>query len=254
MKRNLSGTKITKGHTKLDKPIIWTNEQDQFLKQEIGDKALVTWRAICKKFNKEFSPIKRTSKECEARWKEMNAGPNYNEELLILLMFYKNRLQIIDDIMKPRIDVYEYMAKLLGKLKARISTLSHTKMNHLEKLQYILCIDKAFHPENILNKELEEFREAKDDWLELAQELGQTKIKPSEVNLHEFSQKLAKQIEESLSIMIESTNNDLKGLMHERKDNPSHIHVENYQDPGSQISRINVFLLANYFHHYGAND
>ena len=254
MKRSSTDSEVDQSSVKRKQSKTWTDEQDQFLRKETERVEIINWRNICKRFNKEFKPIRRTMKECEGRWKELAFVLTFNEELLILLMFYKGQVDLAKTLFESKINIEIYLKKLLQELKEKSYEIALGKFSYLCELQFILCVDLSFNPSEYLKDELEEFRDGRKDWLEVAQIAARRIDKLNEKKLHEVAKHIVEDLEKGLCLIVESNINDLKDIMHERKDNPSQMNPGFNLDSINPILRLNLNFFPNYYRQYESNN
>ena len=243
MKRSLEGAIKKSAKSRKCKP--WTQEEDVFLR-DLCMEEVKNWKEICKKINKKFAKPKRTAKNCEERWKILNASLGYNEELMILLTFYRGNIEVAIEILKPKFDVHEYINKLISQIPSMVNDImSSIQLDLLSKLKFLICVDLALNGEEKIYPQIHELKSSSTDWLELVQNLTQEKEKLTKEALHELVQKLVVNMEEEIHQLTESTTNELKDLMHVRKENPAPLGPGQINSHLNPIMRINLYLFTN---------
>lgn len=229
MKRSQDG-KVKKTPKSTKKPILieWTVEEDLQLKELICKDKIVNWTTICRRLNKKFPNNRKTAKACENRWQTLNSAPNLNEELMILLTFYRDNLEVAVTALKDKLDVHEYILNLIEKVDDIIKDIRDSvPIPLLSKLQLFVIVDLILNY-SIYNAQLHKLRSSPIDWLELAQCL--TKEKMTKETLHEMVDRLVENMEDKINLQIEQKLDTVKETMHERK------------EPSSQPASRQAFL------------
>lgn len=220
MKRGQDG-KIKKP-AKLTKKVIsveWTIEEDLHLKELTCKNKTVNWTTICRRFNKKFPNNRKTAKACKNRWETLNSTPTLNEELMIILTFYRNNLEVPTGILKDKLDVHEYIINLIEKMDYIIKDIRDSVLIPLlSKLQFFVIADLILN-DNIYSEQLNNLRSSSIDWLDLAQCL--TKEKMTKEMLHEMVDRLVEDMEDKINLQIEQNLDTIKETMHERKEHSS---------------------------------
>eukprot|EP00826_Nyctotherus_ovalis_P065483 TRINITY_DN9629_c0_g2_i7.p1 TRINITY_DN9629_c0_g2~~TRINITY_DN9629_c0_g2_i7.p1 ORF type:complete len:274 (+),score=76.60 TRINITY_DN9629_c0_g2_i7:40-822(+) len=241
MKRSIDGTiKKAARRAKTRKSKEWTTEQDLNLRDLISKEKITSWPTICRRLNKLFPTQKTTARDCETRWELLNSSLTLNEELVLLISFYRDKLQIAEKLLETRTNVKDHVLEMVEKMWPVVEEVRNGKaLTTLSKLQFFVCVDLALNSGNEL---VEPMRMSMIDWLEVAQYLLKQKAKMTKEGFHEFVDKMVLSIEDKISILLESEVNGLQDVMHERKDNPSQLSQGiNYFSP---FMGMNFFLLA----------
>lgn len=245
MKRTLDSRVLSKTSSKGKKEKIWTTEQDAFLREEIEKSKAINWRSICKKFNKTFKPVKVTSKECGSRWSYLSAELSINEEIIILLTFYRGNQEIAATVLKSRVNVSEYLESLIIKVKNKVESFNKIKdgLTWLMKLKLLICLGLSLSSEQC-DKRLGELAAMQKDWMEVVQTITGKKEKLTTEMFREHVDTIVANIESKVNLLAESNNNELNDVMHERRDNPSEI-VERLS-PSNLLQRIGIGIYSQF--------
>ncbi len=226
MKRPLDDSTAEKKHkcasgAEESKRQSWTAEEDRYLIEEAKKMESKNWRVTCKRMNKVFKNCRRTSKECEQRWKELNSELTLSEELLILLSFYRGTLGTASDILDVKVNLNDYIEKLVEK--ACQTAAKHESVlgcTPLQRLQFLVCTNLALSADKSRNEPFQKHTVTEGDWLSLSQSLIGPREKLTAENLHKYTEAVVSRIEERVYSLTD-TDDEFMGIMHERKDNPS---------------------------------
>jgi len=261
MKRGYDGLakKQNKINKKTENTIEWSMEQDVYLRQLVCKDKIENWTTICRRFNRKFPNNKQSSKTCKNRWTTLNSRLTLNEELTFILAFYRGNIDIASFILKDKLDVYEYIAKLVNKINSIAHNIKESlPLSLVTKLQFFTLIDLALNQESISNAQLRELRYSKNDWLELVQYLIKGKEKMTKESFHEFVQKIVENIEDRVNLLLEQITDNITSLMHERKENPQQERA--YIDPSiinpymrMRGPRMNFNFMAGLYERQGMN-
>jgi len=129
-------------HTR--KLIEWTPQEDLILQGAVQKSETLNWKKISKLFNKENKEIKRNSHECKARWKIINTTKtwNINEELVLLLTFYKNgNLPCqIQGMFENEIEAKKHLKTLLDQAVLKIKNSDYEIQGPFEQIKLLIEI------------------------------------------------------------------------------------------------------------------
>eukprot|EP00826_Nyctotherus_ovalis_P058260 TRINITY_DN7995_c0_g1_i4.p1 TRINITY_DN7995_c0_g1~~TRINITY_DN7995_c0_g1_i4.p1 ORF type:complete len:246 (+),score=87.79 TRINITY_DN7995_c0_g1_i4:200-937(+) len=214
MKRSLDGS-IKKGSKDLKRQKPWTNEEEEFLREEVCKESEINWRNICKSLNKKFAPVKRTANSCKEHWHKLHSSLTFNEELIVLLTLYRGNLEVARSILQHKVDIDAHIGSLVSSAQSTAQKIdAHVSVPLLAKLQFFVCVDLAL---NAADELFDEMRGAEIDWLEMVQRLTDKTEKMTREGFHQFAAQLVANIEEKINLLLTQEVNEIKEIMHERK-------------------------------------
>lgn len=221
MKRTLDGA-TKKGSKGPKKERQWTNKEEIFLRAEVMRSKETDWKSIKKNFNKQFAPLKRTINSCKRHWIELNSALTFNEEIIILLTLYRGNLKVARNLLENRVDVDDYVSKLVTSVNSIAEQINHfVPMPLLTKLQFFVCVDLALNVADKSDILFEEIRRSKNDWLEIVQLIINKTEKMTKEDFHEYVNELISNLEEKFNLLLTQEDNEIKEIMHERKEDPA---------------------------------
>lgn len=251
MKRNIDAT-IKKTATNLAKIKQWTPEQDLCLRDIItnnGKEKTLNWKTVCRRLNKQFPTQRVTAKSCENRWQVITSSLTINEELLILLTLHRGKLEVAEELLKVRVDVKDYLVKMSERVLSIVEDIKNDKsLTTIEKLQFFVCVDLALNSNNECSFDL--MRCSTIDWLDVVQYLTKQKVKMNKEEFHEFVQKILSNIEDKVQLLLESETDELKEIMHERKEYTGRLNEDQGINRFHPLIGMNFFILASYYRNH----
>jgi len=260
MKRNFDGsTKKSNKTSKKSKP--WTTEEDTFLKEEVQKNTEINWKYLCKNLNKQFTLYKRTANCCKERWLQLNSTLTdtiltFNEEVIILLTFYRGNLKVATSILGNKVNVEDYIKNLIKSLNSIADKVNASiSVPLLAKLQFFVCIDLALNIADETDTLFEEIRRSKNDWLEIVQRITNKTEKMTKEDFHQFASELISSIEERINLLLSQEMNEIKEIMHEKREDPQQRNVgQSASNIGNMFARIrNMHVFANFQGSYSFN-
>ena len=160
----------------------WSVEEDQYLRQQVNEYGVKNWKIISKGFCKKFKSSNRTPQNCREHWNLLQLHTSYNEEVLILLLYYGDNLELASTIFKSSLKVEQYIKNLILKITANLRNFLNdmNKFSFLEKLQFYALIDIALNSKKEYSEELEKLKNSQNEWIEIIKLISNSK------NLEEY--------------------------------------------------------------------
>ena len=172
--------------------------------------------------NKSFKTCRRTTKECEQRWRYLNVDLTICEELLTTLSFYHGTLGKVSDVLEMKINENEYIGKLFDQASKKAAQHeSIENISPLLQLQLLVCADAALS--SVKDPSLDALNKAKvadQDWLELAKKLAKMKEDLTPESVHKYADRVVSMIEDKIQTLV-NVEEGLSEVMHQRREVPS---------------------------------
>eukprot|EP00830_Metopus_es_P004243 TRINITY_DN1391_c0_g1_i2.p1 TRINITY_DN1391_c0_g1~~TRINITY_DN1391_c0_g1_i2.p1 ORF type:complete len:268 (-),score=42.03 TRINITY_DN1391_c0_g1_i2:271-1026(-) len=127
----------------------WTQDEEGYLLAQRKLSSTITWSAICKRINRQFSHTHRKAKECREHYELLQAIRSEtwkpSEDLALLIAYFHKAwsLEEIGQIVPGKIKVFVHLQQLIEKFALRVikkELPGSEEGGEILKLQFYLCI------------------------------------------------------------------------------------------------------------------